>query len=406
MQSIRLLLKSGPGPSSSHTIGPMKATRAFLEMAPNADSYEVELWGSLALTGKGHLTDYIIEKTFEENNVHKHNIVFKANYTHPFHPNGLKFTALDSTNHAIKSQVYFSIGGGFIIKEGESLSGSDTPVYKHRKFSEILKYVRDKNIELWQYVEEWEGKEIFDYLKDTWEVMKKSVEDGLVATEVIPGSIKLKRRSKEMFDNAQKQTSELKDLGELFAYTLAVSEQNASGNTIITAPTCGAAGVLPGLLYYFYKNKNISEGIILKAMAIAGLVGLVIKENATISGAEGGCQAEVGSACCMASAAAVYMLGGTLEQLEYAAEMAIEHHLGLTCDPVDGLVQIPCIERNAVAVRRALDNAYYAMFTDGIHSVSLDTSIKTMLETGKDLKAEYRETSLGGLATNFKGSKC
>ncbi|MFK4785864.1 L-serine ammonia-lyase [Fusobacterium sp. MFO224] len=397
MDSLKELFKIGNGPSSSHTMGPERAARKFKKEVSNADKYKVELYGSLALTGKGHLTDWIVEKTLGEE---KTEIVWKPEYVHPFHPNAMKFFAYDKEGKEIKNWLVFSVGGGTIVEEGEERNSTST-VYPLKKMDDILEWCEKNKKELWEYVLEYEEKDIKVYLLEIWQAMKEAVERGIIKEGVLPGSIGLKRRAAVFYKKARTEGKVRSFRGKLFAHTLAVSEENADGGRVVTAPTCGAAGVIPGTLYTLTETFNLSEDEIIKALAIAGLIGNIVKENASISGAEAGCQAEVGTACAMAAGMATFIMGGTKGQIEYASEMALEHSLGLTCDPVGGYVQIPCIERNASAAARALDTANYAIYTDGMHCVSFDDVVITMKETGKDMKEEYRETSLGGLAKYY-----
>ncbi|MDR3259666.1 MAG: L-serine ammonia-lyase, iron-sulfur-dependent, subunit alpha [Fusobacteriaceae bacterium] len=402
MDSLRELFKIGNGPSSSHTIGPERAAKKFKEKHPNIKNFKVELYGSLALTGKGHLTDYIIIETLKPAHTE---VIFMPEFVHPYHTNGMKFCALDASNNVMDSWLVFSIGGGTIMEEGEPRRNSKK-VYPLNNFTDIKKWCENENKEYWEFVIKYEGEEIFSYLKEIWNVMSLSVKNGIEKTGILPGSLRLKRRANSFYKKSRNLESETSFLGKIFAYTLAVAEENGSGGRVVTAPTCGASGVIPGLLYALAEAYKLPEKELFKGLAIAGIVGNVIKENATISGAEGGCQAEIGSACAMAASMACFLLGGTLDQIEYAAEMALEHHLGLTCDPIGGYVQIPCIERNAAAAARALDSAIYCLFTDGKHTVSFDKVVHTMSETGKDLKSEYKETSLGGLAKSHYNINC
>lgn len=394
MDSLRELFKVGNGPSSSHTMGPERAAKRFKAENPDAASFKVELYGSLALTGKGHLTDYIVVETLKPKSTE---IVWMPEYVHPYHTNGMKFIALDKEGNELKSWLVFSVGGGTIMEEGQQRQGG-SKVYSFGTMAEIMLWCEKNKKELWEFVTESEGESIWYFLDQIRTALEASVQSGLSKNGVLPGTIRLQRRAQSFYRKARNDKSRNGFVGRIFAYTLAVSEENGGGGRVVTAPTCGAAGVIPGLMYALKEEYNLSNEEVLKGLAIAGLIGNIIKENATISGAEGGCQAEVGSACAMAAAMACFILGGSLEQIEYAAEMALEHHLGLTCDPVGGYVQIPCIERNAAAAVRALDSAQYAMYTDGKHSITFDQVVKTMGETGKDLKDEYKETSLGGLA--------
>lgn len=402
MDSLKELFKIGNGPSSSHTMGPERAAKKFKAKNPEAKRFEVELYGSLALTGKGHLTDWIIVETMKPIPTE---IVWKPEVVHKYHTNGMLFKAFDESGKKLDEWLVFSVGGGTIMEENQERRGGQE-VYRLNSMEEIKSWCEENQKELWEYVVEYEGKEIFDFLKDIWQAMEQAVERGINTTGVLPGSLKYPRKASNFYRKARNNHSRGGFLGRIFAYTLAVSEENGGGGRVVTAPTCGACGVVPGLLYALREEYDLHEDEILKSLAIAGLIGNLIKENATISGAEGGCQAEVGSACSMAAAMACFLLGGSLAQIEYAAEMALEHHLGLTCDPVGGYVQVPCIERNAAAAARALDAAAYSLYTDGKHKVTFDQVVKTMGETGKDLKQEYRETSLGGLAKFTFNAEC
>lgn len=402
MDSLKELFKIGNGPSSSHTMGPERAAKKFKAKNSEAKRFEVELYGSLALTGKGHLTDWIIVETMKPIPTE---IVWKPEVVHKYHTNGMLFKAFDESGKKLDEWLVFSVGGGTIMEENQERRGGQE-VYRLNSMAEIESWCEENQKELWEYVVECEGKEIFDFLRDIWQAMEQAVERGINTTGVLPGSLKYPRKASNFYRKARNNHSRGGFLGRIFAYTLAVSEENGGGGRVVTAPTCGACGVVPGLLYALREEYDLHEDEILKSLAIAGLIGNLIKENATISGAEGGCQAEVGSACSMAAAMACFLLGGSLAQIEYAAEMALEHHLGLTCDPVGGYVQVPCIERNAAAAARALDAAAYSLYTDGKHKVTFDQVVKTMGETGKDLKQEYRETSLGGLAKFTFNAEC
>lgn len=398
MDSLKELFKIGCGPSSSHTMGPERAAKKFGKENENAESFRVELYGSLAATGKGHLTDWIIEETLKPRHTE---IVWMPEYVHPYHTNGMKFIALDKEGNTLNEWLVFSVGGGTI--KDLSDSGSKTEeVYKLNKLDDIIKWCKENNKELWQYVEECEGEDIWAHLKDILDTMHNAVSEGIEKDGILPGKLRLQRRAKGFFDKIEGQHNYHVITKKIFAYALAVAEQNSSAGTIVTAPTCGAAGVIPGLLRAMREEHNLSEETCLRALAIGGLIGNLIKQNATISGAEAGCQAEIGAACSMASAMAAYILGGTLEQIEYAAEMGMEHHLGMTCDPVGGYVQIPCIERNAIVAVRSLNTADYALSTDGKHTISFDQVVVTMKETGKDMCPSYKETSIGGLAKYYE----
>lgn len=393
MDTLRELFKIGFGPSSSHTMGPHKAALKFLEKTNDlpVKHFMVELYGSLAATGKGHLTDWIILKTLGEERT---SVVFKPEVVYDYHANGMKFFAFDENNKQLAEYLVFSVGGGDIRELNESRK-SQNKVYHLSTMNDILIWCKEHSKCLYEYVSYSEGQAIFEYLKEVWQVMKSAVEEGLQKEGLIPGILGLRRRAKSFYDKYQR-TRDFTTL--IFACSQAVSEQNASGSRIVTAPTCGASGALPGLLYSLQMYYGYGDEEIIKALATAGLIGNVVKENGSISGAEAGCQAEIGTACAMAAGACCFLMGGDNYQIEYAAEIGLEHHLGLTCDPVEGLVQVPCIERNPIAARRAYDASQYALLTDGEHIITLDMAIQTMKETGKDLNSKYRETSTGGLA--------
>ena len=396
MKTIREIYRIGYGPSSSHTMGPRKAAELFAQRCPDAASHVVTLYGSLAATGKGHMTDVAILDVLKGAAIKWAPDIFL-----PYHPNGMKFEALDAEGNVIDSCTVYSVGGGALEEEG--VKNEELPeLYRLNTLTEILAYCEESGKSYWEYVEECEGKEIWDYLRDVWQVMCNAVERGIDAEGVLPGPLHLPRKAASYYVKATGYRDNVRTRALVFAYALAVSEENAAGGRIVTAPTCGSCGVLPSVLYHVGKSKNFSEQRILRALATAGLVGNVVKHNASISGAEVGCQGEIGVACAMAAAAATQLFGGTPSQIEYAAEMGLEHHLGMTCDPVCGLVQIPCIERNAFAAARALDSNIYASFSDGIHRVSYDKVINVMKQTGHDLPSLYKETSEGGLATTMK----
>lgn len=394
MESIREIYKIGHGPSSSHTMGPRFAAERFVKMVSHVAHFEVELFGSLAATGKGHLTDVAVLDILQP--VAPTTIVWHADVFLPFHPNGITFKAYDAERCLIKEWTVYSIGGGNLAEEGKE-KFSQT-VYDMHTINSILEWSDRTGKSYWEYVDECEGSSIWAYLKEVWEAMKASVQRGLEAEGVLPGPLGVRRKAVTYYMHANGYSGSLKSRGLVYAYALAVSEENAAGGEIVTAPTCGSSGVLPAVLYHLHTSKAFSEKRILRALATAGLFGNVVKTNASISGAEVGCQGEVGVACAMASAAACQLFGGTPSQIEYAAEMGLEHHLGLTCDPMCGLVQIPCIERNAYAAARALDSNVYASFSDGKHRVSFDKVVAVMKQTGKDLPSLYKETSEGGLA--------
>ena len=394
MDTLKELFKIGCGPSSSHTMGPQRAAKKFKEKNSNANSYKVRLYGSLAATGEGHLTDYIIKKTLEPKEVE---IIWEPETIKEFHPNGMTLIALDENKNVIDEYTVFSVGGGTIKEENEE-TFKEGQTYPLTTMDEIMKWCKENNKTLLDYVLEYEDEDILDYIESIKKAMRKSINEGLEATDLIPGKLLLKRRAKDFYN---KYLESDKFTTMLFSYALAVSEQNASGNIIVTAPTCGSAGVIPGVLLSLQDHSGYSEKQINEALLVGGLIGNIIKHNASISGAEVGCQGEVGAACSMAAAAITYLKGGTTEQIEYAAEIALEHHLGMTCDPVYGYVQIPCIERNAIGAERALDSANYALLTDGTHFISLDQVIQTMKETGIDMMDKYKETAKGGLAKHF-----
>ena len=396
MKSLRELYRIGKGPSSSHTMGPQKAATIFANNYPNASCYEVTLYGSLAATGKGHLTDTAIKEVLSQHA--PVSIVWKAQEELPFHPNGMMFKAFDDQKQEIDKWIVYSIGGG-ALSEGEhdTMFSSPEP-YNMNTLEEIMNWCIDNGRSYWEYVEECEDKDIWTFLQTIWEAMQKSVEAGLEHEGVLPGPLHLPRKAANYYVKTKSFRSTLQSRGLVFSYALAVSEENAAGGTIVTAPTCGSCGVVPGVLYHLSRGHNFSDERICHALATAGLIGNIVKHNASISGAEVGCQGEVGVACAMASAAACQLFGGGPRQIEYAAEMGLEHHLGMTCDPVCGLVQIPCIERNAFAAARSLDAELYATFSDGHHQVSFDRVVKVMKQTGRDLPSLYKETSEGGLA--------
>ncbi len=394
MESIRELYKIGKGPSSSHTMGPKRAAEQFAARNANSASFRVTLYGSLAATGKGHMTNVAILEVLEP--IAPTEIVWLPDVVLDFHPNGMLFEALDIAQKVVDEWQVFSVGGGTIASSAEEISKKS--IYPLTKMEDIIDWCDHEGHSFWEYVELYEGKEIWDYLRTIWHAMKESIDRGLESDGVLPGGLGVRRKAASYYVKAKSYTGPLNSRGNIYAYALAVSEENAAGGEIVTAPTCGSCGVLPSVLYHLYTSKEFREIRILQALATAALFGNVAKFNASISGAEVGCQGEVGVACAMAAAASCQLFGGTLAQIEYAAEMALEHHLGLTCDPVCGLVQVPCIERNAVAAARALDANIYATFSDGKHMVSYDKVVEVMKQTGQDLPSLYRETSVGGLA--------
>ena len=399
MKSLRELYKIGKGPSSSHTMGPNKAAQIFAGRHPDAARFEVTLYGSLAATGKGHMTDVAIAEVLEP--IAPALIFWKPETFLDYHPNGMLFKAFGPEDALREEWTVYSIGGGALSEGPGREMSSSGEVFGMNTLTEITEWCDATGRSYWEYVDQCEGPGIWDYLQTVWEAMKASVERGLEMEGRLPGPLNLARKAATYHVKAMGYQPNLRSRGLVFAYALAVSEENASGGIIVTAPTCGSSGVMPGVLYHLAHGHSFSDIKILHALATAGIVGNVVKQNASISGAEVGCQGEVGVACAMASAAACQLFGGSPSQIEYAAEMGLEHHLGMTCDPVCGLVQIPCIERNAFAATRALDSEIYATFSDGKHRISFDHVVEVMKQTGKDLPSLYKETSAGGLALRY-----
>ena len=397
MKSIKELYRIGTGPSSSHTMGPRRAAEMFQQRNPECKYFRVTLYGSLAATGKGHLTDVAIYDVLTPYG--EVELIWESSVFKPFHPNGMRFEAIVNGN-VVDDWTVYSVGGGALAEEN-SAPIENEDVYPHKRLTDILHWCTENGRTLWEYVELHEGGDIWEFLAEIWRVMREAVERGIETDGVIPGPLNLPRRAMRYNVRASGYKQSLQSRGLIFSYALAVSEENASGGRIVTAPTCGSSGVLPAVLYHLWKTREFSEMRICRALATAGLIGNIVKHNASISGAEVGCQGEVGVACAMAAAAANQLFGGTPAQIEYAAEMGLEHHLGMTCDPVCGLVQIPCIERNAYAAARALDANLYSMYTDGHHRVSFDRVVEVMKQTGHDLPSIYKETGEGGLAKDF-----
>lgn len=398
MKSIREIYKIGKGPSSSHTMGPERAAKLFKQEHPEADGYKVILYGSLSKTGVGHGTDRVIREVLSPLPAQ---IVFSDEHLKNSHPNTMDLIALKD-GQEIGSLRVESIGGGDIRIPGRpDVAGEE--VYPENSFAEIADFCKWRYINtLSEYVEMNEGPEIWDFLMDVWKTMKQSIEDGLNATGILPGGLGVARKAKYLFE--QELSTEVPQVREcriICAYAYAVTEQNADNGTIVTAPTCGACGVLPAVLKYFQETRHATDEQICRGLATAGIIGSLTKRNASISGAECGCQAEIGTACSMAAAALSELYGLNLDQVEYAAEMAMEHHLGLTCDPICGLVQIPCIERNAVAAMRAMNACNLSYFLCGTRNISYDMVCRTMHETGLNLSHQYKETSEGGLARMY-----
>lgn len=393
MESIKKLYRIGHGPSSSHTMGPHHAAELFRQRTPNASSYRVTLYGSLAATGKGHFTDKTIIEALEPIETQ---ILWKPDEVKPFHTNAMLFEALDNGQSVIDQWLIYSIGGGAL--GDENTRQTQEKIYEHTRISQILPYIERYGSSYWEYVAQHEESDIWDYLNECWKIMQSTIEEGLQNEGVIPGGLYLKRKAAVYYIKAKSYKPSLQGRCLVTAYALATAEQNASGGLIVTAPTCGSSGVLPAVLYHLKTNHDYGDKSILRAMATAGLFANVIKTNASISGAEVGCQGEVGSACAMGAAAANQLFGGSPQQIEYAAEIGLEHNLGLTCDPICGLVQIPCIERNPFAALRALDANLYSMMSDGKHIISFDKVVDTMKLTGKDIPSLYKETAMGGLS--------
>lgn len=400
MESLKELYRIGRGPSSSHTMGPARAAEAFQKEFPMAESFQVTLYGSLAKTGRGHLTDTAVREAFLPRPA---SVIFNTEATGLKHPNTMDLEAFQKGERLGAWRVY-SVGGGKIEIEGRP---SEVPqdIYPFHTFGEIRAYCQEKDLRLWQFAEEQEGPELWDYLLDVWKQMKTSIALGLRAEGVLRGGLNVQRKAKYLYRQHHiDETSETKENRIVCAYAFAVSEENAGGGVIVTAPTCGACGVLPAVMAYKQERHGFSDLEVAHALAAAGIMGNLIKTNASISGAECGCQAEIGSACSMASAGLAELFGMDLDQIEYAAEVAMEHHLGLTCDPIGGLVQIPCIERNAVAAMRAINALSLANFLTYTRKISFDLVVKTMYETGCDLFSKYRETSEGGLAKLYEAT--
>lgn len=401
MKSLTELYKIGRGPSSSHTMGPEKACKLFMERNPNAFSFKAVLYGSLAKTGRGHGTDVVIKNTFTK----PVKVVFDFETQKLPHPNTMELFALDYDDNVVDSWRVFSVGGGAIDVEGMPSIEPDE-VYPQNSFEQIKAYCEENEISIPEYVLRFEGEQIREYLSDIWDTMKASIKQGLKATGILPGGLNTERKAKLLYlQNHIDETPQTKENRLVCAYAFAVSEQNASGGIIVTAPTCGACGILPSVLKYEQELHRYLDEKIIDALCTAGIIGNIVKTNASISGAECGCQAECGTACSMAAAALAQLFDMDFDQIEYAAEVAMEHHLGLTCDPVDGLVQIPCIERNAVAAMRAINAVSLAGFLTSSRQISFDTVVATMYQTGKDLNVRYRETSSGGLAKSYTTSR-
>ena len=400
MQSIKSVYKIGNGPSSSHTVGPYRAAAKFGERYPDADAYRVTLFGSLAFTGEGHGTGGAIKTGLPGAEIVFNREVRESELPHP---NTMLFEALKG-GEVIGSNRIFSIGGGAIRIEGEE-SDEDREVYPQKHFSEILQLCREKSISLPQFIYRMEDPSIYKYLKKIWGAMEDAILRGLEAEGTLPGGLGVTRKAKKLYNmRCYNEPADVAMNRIIAAYAYATSEENADEHIVVTAPTCGSCGVLPAVLYYMHHDRGFPEEEILDALAVAAIFGNVIRTNASISGAECGCQAEIGSACSMTAAALASLYGLNIDQIEYAAEIAMEHNLGLTCDPVNGLVQIPCIERNAVAAMRAISSVNLSRFLYETRKISFDEVVATMYRTGKDMDEKYRETSHGGLAKIYYGN--
>ena len=395
MKSIKSVYKIGHGPSSSHTVGPYHAAQVFASRFPEADSFRIILYGSLAFTGEGHGTGKAIRSALPGAEV-----IFDRETADIPHPNTMLFTALKDGKEIGRNRI-FSIGGGSIRIEGES-SEEETEVWPQKSFSEIISQCRNRDISLARLIDQVEGPSLRPYLAEVWQAMKEAVERGLAAEGVLPGGLEVVRKAKLLHDKRCYNESADVTMNRVIAsYAYAVSEENADENIVVTAPTCGSCGVLPSVMYYMEQDRGFPEEEILDALAVAGLIGNIISTNASISGAECGCQAEIGSACSMTAGALASLYGLNIDQIEYAAEIAMEHNLGLTCDPVKGLVQIPCIERNAVAAMRAISSVNLSRFLYSTRKISFDDVVATMYRTGRDMDERYRETSHGGLSVLY-----
>ena len=398
MKSIKSVYKIGNGPSSSHTVGPYHAAKSFGERYPQADAFRVILYGSLAFTGEGHGTGKAIKTGLPGAE-----IIFNRDETDLPHPNTMEFIALKDGEEIGRNRI-FSIGGGSIKIEGEE-SDDEREIYPQKHFSEILTLCREKSINLPQFIYRIEDPSLVDYLKTVWKAMQDAIHRGLNAEGILPGGLGVSRKAKLLYGKrCYNESADVTMNRVIAAYAYAVSEENADENVMVTAPTCGSCGVLPSVLYYMQHDRGFPEDALIDALAVAGIIGNVIRTNASISGAECGCQAEIGSACSMTAAALASLYGLNIDQIEYAAEIAMEHNLGLTCDPVNGLVQIPCIERNAVAAMRAISSVNLSRFLFATRKISFDEVVATMYRTGKDMDEKYRETSHGGLAQIYYGN--
>lgn len=402
MESLRQLYRIGTGPSSSHTMAPRQAALMFLDRYPEMSHCRVTLFASLAATGRGHLTDKALFDVFQTHGVELE-LLWVPEKQLPLHPNGMLFEFVTASGVILNSWEVYSIGGGALQDNDEFVVPPS--IYPLTTMADILKFLDRSGESFWEYVLNYEDADFLPFLDRVWDVMSKAISQGLEHVGILPGGLGLGRKAHSFYRKSGLYGADMKNNAKVWAYALAVSEENAGGGMIVTAPTCGASGVLPAVLRYLHETLECSHEDILRALATAGLMGNLVKKNASISGAEVGCQGEIGTACAMAAAAATQLHGGTIRQIEYAAEMGLEHHLGLTCDPVGGLVQIPCIERNAHAATRALSCCHFALLSGGEHKISFDEITLVMNETGQALPSLYRETSTGGIAQAYRQRK-
>jgi L-serine dehydratase len=382
-------------------MGPRRAAEVFRSRLPRRPSrVVVTLYGSLAATGKGHMTDAAVTSVLGDVPVE---FLWRSGQTLTAHPNGMVFRAFDGPAEIASWRVY-SIGGGSLADDAGPVEPALGPDYPAANFREVLAWCHQTGQPIWAYAAQYESGDLWQRLGEIWTAMRQAVEAGLRSGQPsLPGPLGLGRRAAETRQIANERVGYLRDLNLLSAYALAVAEGNASGGQVVTAPTCGSSGVLPAVLYYYAKHHQLPERRLLESLATAAIFGTLVAQRASISGAEVGCQGEIGTACAMAAGAVAQLLGGTPNQVEYAAEMGMEHCLGLTCDPIAGLVQVPCIERNAFAAMRAVECAAYALATDGRHLVTFDDVVDVMNATGRDLQSKYRETAAGGLAQIMRG---
>ena len=398
MKSIREVFKIGRGPSSSHTMGPEKAARIYRKEHPDAEAFRVKLYGSLCKTGKGHGTDRVLYETLAP--VPTEVIFCSETPPDVTHPNTMDFFVIRDSREEDRMRA-LSVGGGDIRIEGRDREESEE-VYPENSFAEVMEFCQFRSLDLAEYVELTEGPGIRDYLGEVWERMLKTIQEGLEAEGRLPGPLKVERKAKKLFDfQPEHDHPQIRECRLISAYAFAVSEQNADCGTVVTAPTCGSCGVIPAVFKYLQNQRNLTDEQMISGLEVAGLFGTLIKKNASISGAEAGCQAEIGSACAMAAAGLDYLFGLTTNQIQYAAEIALEHHLGLTCDPILGLVQVPCIERNAVAATRAMNASNLSYFLSETQRISFDIAVRTMYETGTSMNRRFLETSEGGLAKMY-----